>query len=199
MVQAREAPGKHDPTQLPADIPAPRDDGGARHLIGMKLPDEALPGTRGGAYNPSILPGRTVIYIYPRTGVPGVDLPPGWDDIPGARGCTPQSCGFRDHFAELKDLGVDHVFGLSTQDTDYQREAAERLHLPFPVLSDSELAFTRALKLPTFQVAGMTLIKRMVLVVDDGVITKVFYPVFPPDKSAAEVVAWLRALAQAGG
>ena len=192
MVQAREAPGKHDPTQLPADIPVPRDDGGARHLVGMKLPDVALPGTRGGAFNPSILPGRTVIYIYPRTGVPGVDLPPGWDDIPGARGCTPQSCGFRDHFAELKDLGVDRVFGLSTQDTDYQREAAERLHLPFPLLSDSELTFTRALKLPTFQVAGMTLIKRMVLVVDDGVITKVFYPVFPPDKSAAEVVAWLR-------
>ena len=197
-VQTREAAGKHDPTHLPADIPAPQDDGAARHLIGMALPDLALPGTRGGAFNPSILPGRTVIYIYPRTGVPGVDLPPGWDDIPGARGCTPQSCGFRDHIGELKDLGVDRVFGLSTQDTDYQREAAERLHLPFPVLSDSELTFTRALKLPTFQVAGMTLIKRMVLVADEGVITKVFYPVFPPDKSAAEVIAWLRGLAQAG-
>ncbi len=190
--EAREAPGKHDPTHLPANIPAPQDDGGARHLTGMALPDLPLPGTRGGAYNLSILGGRTVIYIYPRTGVPGVDLPPGWDDIPGARGCTPQSCSFRDHFAELKDLGVAHVFGLSTQDTAYQREAAERLHLPFPVLSDSELAFTRALKLPTFQAAGMTLLKRMVLVVDDGVITKAFYPVFPPDKSAAEVVAWLR-------
>ena len=141
------------------------------------------------------LAGRTVLYIYPRTGVPGVELPPGWDDIPGARGCTPQSCGFRDHFAELKELGVDHVFGLSTQDTAYQREAAERLHLPFPMLSDAELKFARALKLPTFSAAGMTLLKRMALVVDDGVIVKVFYPVFPPDKNAAEVIAWLRSQA----
>jgi peroxiredoxin/catechol 2,3-dioxygenase-like lactoylglutathione lyase family enzyme len=188
----REAPGQHDPTVLPPDIPAPKDDGAARHLIGMKLPDLPLLATRGGALNLSIIGGRTVVYIYPRTGVPGVDLPPGWDDIPGARGCTPQSCSFRDHFAELKELGVSHVFGLSTQDTDYQREAAERLHLPFPVLSDADLKFARALKLPTFEVAGMTLLKRMVLVVDDGVIAKVFYPVFPPDRSAAEVVAWLR-------
>jgi peroxiredoxin len=188
----REAPGQHDPTVLPPDIPAPKDDGTARHLIGMKLPDLPLLATRGGALNLSIIGGRTVVYIYPRTGVPGVDLPPGWDDIPGARGCTPQSCSFRDHFAELKELGVSHVFGLSTQDTDYQREAAERLHLPFPVLSDADLKFARALKLPTFEVAGMTLLKRMVLVVDDGVIAKVFYPVFPPDRSAAEVVAWLR-------
>lgn len=193
-----EAPGMHDPTFLPPDIPAPVDDGRARHLTGVKVPDVALPATGGGKVNLAKLKGRTVVYVYPRTGVPGVDAPPGWDQIPGARGCTPQSCGFRDHFIELKDLGVDRVFGLSTQDTDYQREAAERLHLPFPVLSDAGLAFTRALKLPTFQAAGMTLIKRMVLVVDDGVITKVFYPVFPPDKSAAEVVAWLRGLAQAG-
>jgi peroxiredoxin/catechol 2,3-dioxygenase-like lactoylglutathione lyase family enzyme len=189
----REAPGKHDPTFLPADIPVPQDDGAARHLAGTKLPDLPLPATRGGAFNLSIIAGRTVLYIYPRTGVPGVELPPGWDDIPGARGCTPQSCGFRDHFAELKELGVDHVFGLSTQDTAYQREAAERLHLPFPILSDAELKFTHALKLPTFSTAGMTLLKRMALVVDDGVITKVFYPVFPPDKNAADVVAWLRA------
>jgi peroxiredoxin/catechol 2,3-dioxygenase-like lactoylglutathione lyase family enzyme len=188
----REAPGKHDPTFLPADIPVPQDDGAARHLAGTKLPDLPLPATRGGAFNLSIIAGRTVLYIYPRTGVPGVELPPGWDDIPGARGCTPQSCGFRDHFAELKELGVDHVFGLSTQDTAYQREAAERLHLPFPILSDAELKFTHALKLPTFSTAGMTLLKRMALVVDDGVITKVFYPVFPPDKNAADVVAWLR-------
>ena len=188
----REAPGKHDPTILPANIPAPQDDGAARHLPGMALPDLPLPATRNGAFNLSTLAGRTVLYIYPRTGVPGVDLPPGWDEIPGARGCTPQSCSFRDHFAELKGLGVDQVFGLSTQDTDYQREAAERLHLPFPILSDAELKFTRALKLPTFTVAGMTLLKRMVFVIDDGVISEVFYPVFPPDKSAAEVVAWLR-------
>jgi peroxiredoxin/catechol 2,3-dioxygenase-like lactoylglutathione lyase family enzyme len=188
----REAPGKHDPTILPANIPAPQDDGAARHLPGMALPDLPLPATRNGAFNLSTLAGRTVLYIYPRTGVPGVDLPPGWDEIPGARGCTPQSCSFRDHFAELKGLGVDQVFGLSTQDTDYQREAAERLHLPFPILSDAELKFTPALKLPTFTVPGMTLLKRMVFVIDDGLISEVFYPVFPPDKSAAEVVAWLR-------
>jgi peroxiredoxin/catechol 2,3-dioxygenase-like lactoylglutathione lyase family enzyme len=192
MTGAREAPGKHDPTVLPPGIPAPQDDGAARHLTGMSLPDVALPATKRGAFNLAHVPGRTVLYIYPRTGVPGVDLPPGWDDIPGARGCTPQSCSFRDHFAELKELGVAHVFGLSTQDTDYQREAAERLHLPFPILSDDKLAFTRALRLPTFAVAGTTLLKRMALVIDDGVIVKVFYPVFPPDKSAAEVVAWLR-------
>jgi len=187
-----EAPGKHDPTYLPSGIPVPQDDGAARHLTGRKLPDLALPATRGGAVNLSLLAGRTVLYIYPRTGVPGVDLPPGWDDIPGARGCTPQSCGFRDHFAELKALGVSHLFGLSTQDTDYQREAAGRLHLPFAILSDAKLAFARAPGLPTFSVAGMTLLKRMALVIDDGVIVKVFYPVFPPDKNAAEVIAWLR-------
>ncbi len=187
-----EAPGKHDPTFLPPGIPVPQDDGAARHLAGMKLPDLALPATRGGAINVALLPGRTVLYIYPRTGVPGVDLPQGWDDIPGARGCTPQSCGFRDHFAELKALGVSHLFGLSTQQSDYQREAAERLHLPFAILSDAKLAFTRALNLPTFSVAGMTLLKRMALIIDDGIIDKVFYPVFPPDKNAAEVVAWLR-------
>jgi peroxiredoxin len=187
-----EAPGKHDPTFLPPGIPVPQDDGAARHLTGMKLPDLALPATRGGAINLALLAGRSVLYIYPRTGVPGVDLPPGWDDIPGARGCTPQSCGFRDHFAELKTLGVSHLFGLSTQDTDYQREAAERLHLPFAILSDAKLAFARALNMPTFSVAGMTLLKRMALVIDDGVIDKVFYPVFPPDQNAADVVAWLR-------
>jgi len=188
----REAPGAHDPTYLPPDIPVPQDDGGARHLAGMKLPDLALPATSGGAVNLARLAGRTVLYIYPRTGVPGVDAPPGWDDIPGARGCTPQSCGFRDHFAELKALGVANLFGLSTQDTAYQREAAQRLHLPFAILSDEKLAFTRALRLPTFTTSGMTLLKRMALVIDDGVIAKVFYPVFPPDKNAAEVIAWLR-------
>jgi len=188
----REAPGMHDPTFLPPDIPVPQDDGAARHLAGMKLPDLALAATRGGAVNLARLSGRTVLYIYPRTGVPGVDAPPGWDDIPGARGCTPQSCGFRDHFGELKALGVAQVFGLSTQDSDYQREAAERLHLPFQILSDAELKFAHALNLPTFSAAGTTLLKRMALVIDDGVIAKVFYPVFPPDKNAAEVVAWLR-------
>ena len=188
-----EAPGdSHNPNVLPPNIPAPQDDGGARHLTGMKLPDLALPATAGAAVNLAKLKGRTVVYIYPRTGVPGVDLPPGWDEIPGARGCTPQSCGFRDHFAELKRLGVAQLYGLSTQDTAYQQEAASRLHLPFAILSDEKLALTTALKLPTFVTSGMTLLKRMALVIDDGVIRKVFYPVFPPDKNAAEVVAWLR-------
>jgi peroxiredoxin len=192
-MSAREAPGAHDPTFLPSDIPVPQDDGAARHLAGMTLPDLALPATSGPAVNLSKLKGRVVVYIYPRTGVPGVDAPAGWDDIPGARGCTPQSCGFRDHFAELKALGVAGVFGLSIQNTDYQREAAQRLHLPFPILSDTALEFARALKLPTFSVAGMTLLKRMALVIDNGSITKAFYPVFPPDKNAEEVIAWLRA------
>ena len=191
-MSAREAPGAHDPTFLPADIPVPQDDGAASHLPGMKLPDIALKATSGPAVNLSTLEGRTVLYIYPRTGVPGVDAPPGWDDIPGARGCTPQSCGFRDHFAELKALGIAHVFGLSTQATDFQREAAQRLHLPFPILSDSELKFGGALKLPTFSAADMTLLKRKALVVAGGTIIKVFYPVFPPDKNAEEVIAWLR-------
>jgi peroxiredoxin len=188
-----EAPMKHDPTVLPSGIPAPQDDGGARHLTGTGLPELALPATDDGSVNLSKLKSRTVVYIYPRTGVPGVDPPEGWDLIPGARGCTPQSCGFRDHFAELKQLGVTQVFGLSTQDTAYQREAASRMHLPFALLSDETLALASALKLPTFSVAGMTLLKRMALVIDGGVITKVFYPVFPPDRNAAEVVAWIQA------
>ena len=190
-----EAPGKHDPTVLPPNIPMPEDDGATRHLTGIKLPDLALPATSGGPVNLSKLKGRTVLYIYPRTGVPGQALPTGWDTIPGARGCTPQSCSFRDHFGELKRLGVAQLFGLSAQDTAYQQEAATRLHLPFPILSDEKLAFTRALRLPTFSVDGMTLIKRMALVIDDGTITKVFYPVFPPDKNAQEVITWLQTAA----
>jgi peroxiredoxin len=185
----------HDPTILPDNIPAPEDDGAARHLTGHRLPDLALPATGGEAVNLSKLAGRCVVYVYPRTGRPGQALPTGWDAIPGARGCTPQSCGFRDHFAELKSLGVAHVHGLSTQETAYQREAAERLHLPFSILSDAELKLTHALDLPTFAVDGMTLLKRMAWVIDDGVIAKVFYPVFPPDKNAADVLAWLQAAA----
>jgi peroxiredoxin len=188
-----EAPGTHNPTILPPNIPAPKNDGAARHLPGKKLPDLALPATSGAAVNLAKLTGRTVVYIYPRTGVPGVALPTGWDAIPGARGCTPQSCGFRDHFGELKRLGVAQLYGLSTQDTAYQTEAASRLHLPFSILSDQKLAFTRALSLPTLSVDGMTLLKRMALVIDDGVITKAFYPVFPPDKNAEVVIAWLQA------
>jgi peroxiredoxin len=151
-----------------------------------------LAATDGSRVDLSKLAGRTVVYVYTRTGVPGRAPPDGWDAIPGARGCTPQSCSFRDHFAELKRLGVTQLYGLSTQDTAYQREAVERLHLPFPVLSDEGLALARALDLPTFSIAGMTLLKRMALVIDDGVISKVFYPVFPPDKNAEEVIAWLR-------
>jgi len=182
----------HDPLQLPSEIPAPVDDDAAAHLTRQLLPDILLPSTDGGAVNLSQLSGRTVVYLYPRTGRPGEAPIAGWDAIPGARGCTPQSCSFRDHFSELKSMGVDRVFGLSTQDTDYQREAASRLQLPFPILSDAELKLAGALKLPTFHVAGMTLHKRMALVIDDGAISKVFYPVFPPDKNAEEVVAWLR-------
>ena len=183
----------HDPNILPADLPVPEDDGAARHLAAMQLPEVALQATDGTQVDLARLAGRTVVYIYPRTGRPGVAPPDGWDAIPGARGCTPQSCSFRDHFAELKALGVAHLFGLSTQDTDYQREAVDRLHLPFAILSDAGLQLTHALSLPTFEVAGMTLLKRMVLVIDDGVIAKAFYPVFPPDASAAVVAGWLRA------
>jgi peroxiredoxin len=182
----------HDPNVLPDDLPAPQDDGAARHLVGMKLPDIALAATEGAEVRLSKLPGRTVVYVYPRTGRPGQALPTGWDAIPGARGCTPQSCGFRDHFAELKQLGVAALYGLSTQNTAYQREAVERLHLPFAILSDADLKLTHAMRLPTFTVDGMTLIKRMAWVIDDGVVSQVFYPVFPPDRSAAEVIGWLK-------
>jgi peroxiredoxin len=134
-----------------------------------------------------------VVYAYPRTGQPGVDSPPGWDLIPGARGCTPQACSFRDHFAELKGLGVQHLFGLSTQSQAYQREAAERLHLPFAILSDEHLRLTHAMQFPTFEASGMTLLKRFTLIIDDGTVRHVFYPIFPPDRSAADVINWLSA------
>src|SRR5215831_2235253 len=137
-------------TQLPPDLPVPVDDGAARHLVGMTMPDLGLMATDGATVNLAKLSGRTVVYAYPRTGEPGKPMIDGWDAIPGARGCTPQSCGFRDHHATLKSLGVAHLFGLSTQDSDYQREAVSRLHLPFPILSDADLRFARALSLPTF-------------------------------------------------
>lgn len=184
----------HDPTQLPADLPRPVDDGAADHLRGMAMPALTLPATSGDPVNVAAVPGRFILYAYPRTGVPGVELPPGWDDIPGARGCTPESCGFRDHAAELGALGAK-VAGLSTQPTAYQREAAERLKLPFPLLSDADLALTRALRLPTFDIEidghRQTLLHRLTLVIRDGVIEHVFYPVFPPDGHAASVLAWL--------
>src|SRR5215472_10309495 len=158
-------------------IPAPQDDGATRHLVGAKLASVFLRATDGGMVDLSAVRGRTVVYAYPRTGKPGVENPPGWDMIPGARGCSPQSCSFRDNFAELKRLGVQHLFGLSTQDPAYQQEAAERLHLPFALLSDEHLALSRAMQLPTFQTSGMTLLKRVTLVIDDGVVKHVFYPV----------------------
>ena len=182
----------HDPNVLPADLPVPQDDGAARHLPGMRLPGIALAATGGATVGLSKLKGRTIVYAYPRTGRPGQALPTGWDAIPGARGCTPQSCGFRDHFQELLQLGVAALYGLSTQDTAYQREVAERLHLPFAILSDADLRLIRAMRLPTFEVDGMTLLRRMAWVIDDGVVSHVFYPVFPPDQSAGDVVAWLR-------
>jgi len=179
-----------NPYELPNDLPVPEDDGAADHLPGMRLPSVPLASTSGGIVDLSALPGRTVVYCYPMTGRPDRSLPAGWDEIPGARGCTPQSCSFRDHHAELRSLGAS-VFGSSTQDTEYQREAATRLHLPFALLSDSDLALAGALGLPTFEVDGMVLLKRLTLVIDEGWIEKVFYPVFPPDRSAEEVVEWL--------
>ena len=182
----------HDPTVLPDGLPVPKDDGAAKHLSGLRPPDIALSATNGDSVNLSRLAGRTVVYVYPRTGRPGQPLPTGWNAIPGARGCTPQSCAFRDHYAELKALGVKQLYGLSTQDLGYQREAAERLHLPFAILSDRDFKLAQALKLPMFEVDGMTLIKRMAWVIDDGVISHVFYPVFPPNKSAEQVIAWIQ-------
>ncbi|MGC9258483.1 MAG: peroxiredoxin [Phycisphaerae bacterium] len=172
-------------------IPAPVDDGAARHLVGMRIPAIALAATDGTTVNLSTLPGRVVVYTYPRTGKPGIANPDGWDLIPGARGCTPQSCAFRDHFAWLKTLGIRHLFGLSTQSPDYQREVAERLHLPFPILSDANLILASAMRLPTFETGGMTLLKRLTMVIKDGTVEHVFYPVFPPDQNAATVAAWL--------
>src|SRR5262245_24260382 len=177
--------------ELPKDLPVPLDDGAAAHLKGMSLVKITLPSTDGVTVDLGSLTGRSVIYIYPMTGRPGVPLPDGWDAIPGARGCTPQSCSFRDHYTELKALG-SRVFGLSTQDSEYQREARDRLHLPFELLSDTSLQLKSALRLPTFRVNGLELYKRLTLIVDRGKIEKVFYPVFPPDKNAEDVLAWLK-------
>jgi peroxiredoxin len=175
---------------VPKDLPIPVDDGACDHLEGMRLPSLQLKSTAGRIVDLTTLSGRTILYCYPRTGRPDVDPPQGWNEIPGARGCTPQSCAFRDHFEELKTLDAG-VFGLSTQTTEYQREAVERLHLPFELLSDANLAFSTAFRLPTFEVESITLIKRLTLIIRDGRVEKVFYPVFPPDSNAAEVVRWL--------
>ncbi|HWM00103.1 MAG TPA: peroxiredoxin [Nocardioidaceae bacterium] len=185
---------QHDPTRLPSDLPAPVDDGAADHLLGLRVPPIALPATDSREIRLDSAPTdaeRWVVYAYPRTGVPGEEpLTPDWDAIPGARGCTPESCGFRDHAADLRAAGAA-VAGLSTQDTAFQQELATRLHLPFPVLSDHDLALTRALRLPTFEAAGQTLLRRLTMVIHQGVVEYVFYPVFPPDGHAAEVLAWL--------
>ena len=173
-------------------LPAPSDDGGTAHLKGMTIPPIGLMATDAMMVTLSALAGRTVVFAYPRTGEPGKSsLVDDWDMIPGARGCTPHACAFRDLFDELKAAGALHVFGLSTQSNRYQAEMASRLHLPFPVLSDEQLKLTRALRLPTMEVAGYTLIKRLALIIDDARISHVFYPVFPPDRNAADVLAWL--------
>jgi peroxiredoxin len=182
-----------DPTALPDDLPVPLDDGAAAHLPGRELPALAFPATRGTTIDlREASAGTLVLYLYPRTGRPGVDPPAGWDEMPGARGCTPQTCAFRDHHDELARLGAQ-VAGLSSQTTEYQQEAAERLHLPFPLLADPDLRLAAALDLPTFEFEGARLYKRLTLVARAAEIVKVFYPVFPPDRNADEVIAWLEA------
>ncbi len=176
---------------LPDSLPIPKDDGAADHLVGSRLADVSLRATNNEIIQPGELAGLVVLYIYPRTGKPDTPLPEGWNDIPGARGCTPQSCSFRDHYAELQALGAE-VFGVSSQDRDDQLEAKLRLHLPFELLSDADLLFKGSLRLPTFTVNGMELYKRMTLIARHGLIEKVFYPVFPPDQNAENVLDWLR-------
>jgi peroxiredoxin len=178
-------------TELPKDLPIPTDDGACDHLAGMFLPSIPLSSTQGRSIDLSAIAGCVVVYCYPMTKQPGIPVPDGWDAIPGARGCTPQSCAFRDHYQELKDLGVQ-VFGLSTQRTEYQIEAKHRLHLPFDLLSDCDLHFANTLNLPTFEIEGKHLIKRVTLIVEGGKIIKVFYPVFPPDRNADDVLDWLK-------
>ncbi len=182
-----------DYNALPPDLPVPVDDGAADHLPGMRLPQLALRSTRGGEIElgeAAARAGTLVLYVYPRTGTPGEPSPDGWDAIPGARGCTPQSCAFRDHHADLRAFGAD-VLGLSAQPAAEQAAFAEREHLPFALLSDPDLHLAAALSLPTFEAAGMRLYRRITLVAEDGAIAKAFYPVFPPDRNAAEVLAWL--------
>jgi peroxiredoxin len=177
--------------ELPRDLPIPLDDGACDRLIETSLPSVALHSTQGRQIDLSVIPGCIVLYCYPMTGQPGVPLPNGWEEIPGARGCTPQSCNFRDRHQELRKIGAQ-VFGISTQSTEYQVEAANRLHLPFELLSDRDLSFAKALKLPMFEIERKQLIKRLTLIADAGKIVKVFYPVFPPDENADEVINWLK-------
>ena len=178
--------------QLPNNLPIPADDGACNHLLNAQLPSIKLPATDGQIVDFSVL-GSVVIYLYPMTGRPDQKLPDDWDDIPGARGCTPQACSFRGHFSELRQLGAS-VFGLSTQPTEYQKEAKARLHLPFELVSDQGLEFIRELSIPTFEVDGVVLSKRVTLIAFNGVIKKVFYPVFPPDENADQVVGYFKQL-----
>jgi peroxiredoxin len=179
---------------LPDDLPEPEDDCAADHLPGTTLPSVPLSATDGSTFDLAALDGRTVVYCYPMTGRPDEDvIPEGWDAIPGARGCTPESCAFRDHYEDLRGAGADAVFGLSVRTTAYQREARDRLGLPYELLSEHGFALAEALDLPTFEAAGDRYLKRLTLVVEDGVVDHVFYPVFPPDDHAGEVLAWLEA------
>jgi peroxiredoxin len=188
-----------DYQQLPSNLPLPDDDGAADHLPGAAMPPVVLRDTSGNEVALDQLgPGRTVIYLYPLSGRPGVDLPNGWDAIPGARGCTPEACGFRDHHADLQAAGARAVYGLSSQSTDYQAELADRLGLPFSILSDPDLALADALDLPTFEAGGERLFSRLTLIVTDGRIEHAFYPIFPPDQHAAEVLEWLHRHAGVG-
>ena len=180
----------HDPYVLPEGLPVPLDDGACDRLLGLPIPDLTFPSSMGPANLAELAHDRLVLYVYPRTGRPGRPLLPGWDEIPGARGCTPQSCAFRDHAAELAALGAA-VAGLSAQSLEDQREFAERNRMPFPVVSDERLELARALGLPTFEVEGLRLYKRVTLVAERGEVEKVFYPVFPPDRNAEEVLAWM--------
>ena len=180
------------PTRLPVGLPVPEDDGAADHLPGKRLPPVALKSTAGNVVDLSALAGVSVAYCYPMMGRPDSEMPQGWDEIPGARGCTPQSCAFRDHHAELRNLGA-RVYGISAQDRAFEKEIAERLDLLFELLSDEDLILAEALALPIFEVEGLRLLRRLTLIVADGQIQKVFYPVFPPDKNAKEVVRWLSA------
>ena len=174
-------------------LPFPKDDGATAHLVGQKIPlGICLKATNHEMVDLTLLKGKTVIYAYPRTGQPDLPALDGWDMIPGAKGCTPQSCAFRDHFAELRAVGVSNLFGLSTQDTVYQQEAAERLHLPFTLLSDETFQLTNILRLPTFEASGFKLLKRCTLIIQDGEIRHIFYPVFPPDRNAKDVIKWFR-------
>ena len=180
-----------DFNKLPDNLPKPVDDGATDHLLGKKLPNIALPSTDGEQVELAALKGKVVIYCYPKTGRQGVTMPEGWDQIPGARGCTPQNCSFRDHYKEIKQLGAQ-VFGLSTQTTDYQKEMADRLNLPFPILSDQEMKVTNALALPTFAVEDMLLLKRFSMIIENAEIKAVHYPVFPSDSDAIWVQDYLR-------